>query len=61
MASSYLCYVADKSVRRAQVTYFGQPRLPNSTPEIDPLTVEEIEFIQARDSFYMATMTETGR
>src|SRR5262249_35719061 len=39
------------SGRRAEVT---------ATPEYDPLTDEESGFIAARNSFYLATVTETG-
>lgn len=31
-----------------------------SASTIDPLTMREAEFIEARDSFYMATVSETG-
>ena len=48
------------SVRKAQEHYFGRPHNFQTHPECDPLTEEEIQFIQARDSFYMATVTETG-
>jgi predicted pyridoxine 5'-phosphate oxidase superfamily flavin-nucleotide-binding protein len=49
------------SVRNAQQHYYGRAtrNLPPQ-PERDPLTEEEIEFIRARDSFYMATVTERG-
>ena len=48
------------SVRKAQEHYFGHPHNFRTHPERDPLTEEEIQFILARDSFYMATVTETG-
>src|SRR5580765_2203197 len=49
------------SVRQAQKHYYGasEPRTNPATPP-DELTPEEIDFIQARDSFYMATVTENG-
>ncbi len=49
------------SVRAAQKHYYGA-----SEPEVDPgtlpdeLTPEEVDFIQARDSFYMATINADG-
>jgi predicted pyridoxine 5'-phosphate oxidase superfamily flavin-nucleotide-binding protein len=44
----------------AQEHYFGRGlRVPPQTGN-DPLTDEEMEFIRSRDSFYMATVSETG-
>ncbi len=48
------------SVRKAQEEYYGQPRPVRHVPGPDALTHDEIDFIQARDSFYMATVSETG-
>jgi len=48
------------SVRHAQEEYYGQSRPVRHVPGPDALTHEEISFIQARDSFYMATVSETG-
>ena len=48
------------SVRRAQEEYYGQSRPVRHVPGSDVLTHDEIDFIQARDSFYMATISETG-
>jgi hypothetical protein len=48
------------SVRHAQEEYYGQSRPVRHVPGPDALTHDEIEFIQARDSFYMATVSETG-
>jgi uncharacterized protein len=48
------------SVRRAQEEYYGQTRPVRHVPGPDALTHDEIDFIQARDSFYMATVSETG-
>ena len=49
------------SVRSAQEHYYGatEPKVGGVTPP-DILTAEEIDFIRARDSFYMATVTENG-
>jgi len=48
------------SVRHAQEEYYGQSRPVRHVPGPDALTHDEISFIQARDSFYMATVSETG-
>ncbi|HEY5909267.1 MAG TPA: pyridoxamine 5'-phosphate oxidase family protein [Verrucomicrobiae bacterium] len=48
------------TVRQAQGQYYGITSKPLPTPERDELTAEEIDFIAARDSFYMATVTEDG-
>ena len=48
------------AVLAAQEQYYGRRATVTDAPEFDPLTDEEREFIAARDSFYMATITETG-
>ncbi len=50
-----------KSVREAQKHYYGaaEPEAHAKTPP-DELTSEEVDFIQARDSFYMATINADG-
>jgi len=48
------------SVRRAQEEYYGQSRPIRPRAESDALTHDEIDFIRARDSIYMATVSETG-
>jgi predicted pyridoxine 5'-phosphate oxidase superfamily flavin-nucleotide-binding protein len=48
------------SVRHAQEEYYGQSRPVRHVPGPDAFTEDEISFIQARDSFYMATVSETG-
>jgi hypothetical protein len=59
MAIKFLELAFTDSVRKAQAHFYGAAqRLPNGA-ERDALTEEEISFIQARDSFYMATVTET--
>lgn len=60
MAGRFLETVLTPSVRKAQEEYFGRSRPVEGTPERDALTREEIAFIGARDSFYMATVTENG-
>ena len=52
--------VLTPSVLAAQERYFGRHASIGAAPEQDPLTNEERTFIEARDSFYMATITENG-
>jgi predicted pyridoxine 5'-phosphate oxidase superfamily flavin-nucleotide-binding protein len=60
MASKFHELLFTDSVRRAQAACYGRsgPVQPSSGP--DPFTDQEIDFIRARDSFYMATVSETG-
>jgi predicted pyridoxine 5'-phosphate oxidase superfamily flavin-nucleotide-binding protein len=61
MANRFMEIVTTESVLRAQKHYFGRSRPASEwTSRSEGLTQEEIDFIQARDSFYMATVTETG-
>jgi len=60
MAEKYLELVVTPAVARAQEHYFGAAIEVRGAPERDPLTEDEQGFIAARDSFYMATVTETG-
>jgi len=60
MAEKYLEIVVTPAVARAQELYFGRAINVGDAPERDPLTADEQSFIAARDSFYMATITETG-
>ena len=50
------------TVQEAQRHYYGRAaQFPvNATPENTPLGPDEVAFIGERDSFYMATVTETG-
>ena len=52
--------VLTPSVLAAQERYYGRRATIGSAPERDSLTDEERLFIEARDSFYMATITENG-
>ena len=52
--------VLTPSVLEAQQHYFGRRAAVRDAPENDPLTDDERAFIEARDSFYMATITESG-
>src|SRR5436190_5697961 len=59
MAEGYMQNVLTASVLAAQEHYFGRRARTGSAPERDPLTEEERRFIETRDSFYMATISET--
>lgn len=61
MADRYMQTVLTPSVLEAQERYYGRtyPSFEGA-PQQDALRDEEIEMIQSRDSFYMATVTEDG-
>ncbi len=52
--------VLTPTVRKAQEHYFGKSQHVEGAPERDALTGDETVFIESRDSFYMATVTENG-
>jgi len=60
MTTNFLNLTVTDSVRRAQKHYFGRSPPLTSAAERDGLTGEEISFIQARDSFYIATISQSG-
>jgi hypothetical protein len=60
MAGRYLETLFTPKVLAAQQHYFGRAQNIPPQPEVDPLTDEERVFIEARDSFYMATVSENG-
>ena len=60
MALKFLTTVTTPAVLAAQAHYYGGSRQLPLPPERDLLTAEETEFISARDSFYIATVTEDG-
>src|SRR5260370_16913654 len=60
MATKFQKLTLTETVRRTQDHYSGKSRNLEGTPEHDPLTEDEMHFIQARDSVYMATVSETG-
>jgi uncharacterized protein len=60
MAERFMQNVLTPSVLAAQEHHYGRRASVGSAPERDPLTDEERAFIEARDSFYMATITESG-
>ena len=60
MAGKFMQLVLTPAVQQAQDKYFGQHQVVENAPESDPLTSEEADFIASRDSFYMASVSETG-
>lgn len=60
MADKYMQLVLTPAVQQAQDKYFGRHQVVASAPETNPLTGSEVYFIDSRDSFYMATVSETG-
>ena len=59
MATNFLKLAVTDSVRKAQEHYFGRSQPVPIASERDALTDEEISFIRARDSFYMASISES--
>lgn len=60
MALKYLDTMITESVHRAQKQYYDRAATITDVPERDPLGEAEAEFIAARDSFYLGTVSETG-
>ena len=60
MAKKYLEVMSTPAVQQAQARYYGRAADTHGAPVRDPLGEEERVFIEARDSFYLATVTETG-
>src|SRR5690349_5964163 len=60
MANRFKSTVLTPAVSAAQQQYYGRAAKHPEAAERDPLTDEERLFIEARDSFYLATITETG-
>jgi predicted pyridoxine 5'-phosphate oxidase superfamily flavin-nucleotide-binding protein len=60
MAERFMQTVLTPSVLAAQEHHFGRRGAIPVGQERDPLTDDERRFIEARDSFYMATVSETG-
>ena len=59
MARNFLATFSTPAALRAQDQYYGRSR-PIASTGNDPLGPTEVQFIAARDSFYMATVSETG-
>ncbi|MBH0200178.1 MAG: pyridoxamine 5'-phosphate oxidase family protein [Nitrospira sp.] len=60
MAMKYLDTMMTESVLRAQRQYYGHAANITDAPERDTLGEAEAEFIAARESFYLGTVSETG-
>ncbi|HEX7238105.1 MAG TPA: pyridoxamine 5'-phosphate oxidase family protein [Gammaproteobacteria bacterium] len=60
MAEKFREIAFTESVRRAQDEYFGRSRAVVARVERDVLGDDEIVFVRARDSFYIATVNEAG-
>lgn len=60
MADTYLATMLTDSVLRAEHNYYGQAGRVMNPAARDPLGEAEMEFIAARDSFYLGTVSETG-
>ncbi|MFA6543046.1 MAG: pyridoxamine 5'-phosphate oxidase family protein [Limisphaerales bacterium] len=60
MAGRFLETCFTPKVLVAQQHYFERSQHLPPQPECDPLTDDERAFVETRDSFYMATVSETG-
>jgi uncharacterized protein len=60
MADKFHEMVVTDSVRKAQTHYYGKLQRVKGAPERDVFAEDETAFIQSRDSFYMATVSEAG-
>jgi hypothetical protein len=60
MAGRYLETYFTPKVLAAQQHYFGRAQNLPPQPERDALTSDERAFIETRDAFYMATVSENG-
>jgi predicted pyridoxine 5'-phosphate oxidase superfamily flavin-nucleotide-binding protein len=60
MSTNFLHLAVTDSVRQAQEHYYGNPHPVADATGPDELTPEEVDFIQTRDSFYVATINQNG-
>ncbi len=60
MAEKFLELLITPSVAKAQERYFGHSQTMPGGAKRDALTDDEVQFIAARDSFYMSTISESG-
>ena len=60
MAAKYLDLTFTDAVCRAQKQYYGNGGKIVGTPERDLLSQAEADFIAARDSFYLGSISESG-
>lgn len=60
MAGRFLENLFTPEVLAAQRHYYGRAQAIKGQPDVDPLTEEERAFVEARDSFYLATISGNG-
>ena len=60
MATKYLDLMFTNAVCRAQTQYYGKAGKISGAPQRDLLGQAEAEFIAARDSFYLGSVSESG-
>ena len=60
MPAGFLDTLVTPAIAAAQTHYYGMGRATGGAPTRDELGADERAFIAARDSFYMASVTETG-
>ena len=60
MATKFLDLAFTESVLAAQRHYYGASQRLGEVRENDPLTPDEVAFIESRDSFYLSSVSETG-
>ena len=60
MAAKYLALTMTDAVCRAQTAYYGRAGKIAGAPDRDPVGPAEAEFIAARDSFYLGSISESG-
>lgn len=60
MAQGYLNTFVTPAVSEAQAHYYGYAMATGGAVSTDPLGEDERGFIESRDSFYMATVSESG-
>jgi predicted pyridoxine 5'-phosphate oxidase superfamily flavin-nucleotide-binding protein len=60
MADKHMQLVLTPAVQLAQDKYYGKHHVVENAAENDALTSREVSFITLRDSFYLATVSETG-
>jgi predicted pyridoxine 5'-phosphate oxidase superfamily flavin-nucleotide-binding protein len=60
MAGRYLEILFTPTVLEQQAKYYHTAQRLSPQPEVDPLTPDEVAFITASDSFFLASVTSTG-
>ncbi len=60
MAEKFLELLVTPAVAKAQARYYGHSQRMPGGAKLDALTEDEIQFIRSRDSFYLATVSESG-